>query len=290
MRIFRPLIALGCVALGGAMAAEPAQAQSGLFYFVPTGTNVSTFTTNSGGTPTSTGTIGGGGATNAFMSLVRGDQAFAYQTYGGGASDSLQVINTATGSVVQTVAMTQDPQGMAINPNGSTLYVANNLGGANTVSVFSVNATTGLLTQTGTINVGTRPRVLAVSPDGTTLYTVNQGSNNVSVVNLATNTVTTTIPVGTQPASIAINPAGTRLYVGNASSANVTVINTATNTVVATASIGVDPHQHRREPERAILLRRRPGQQHGQDLRRRDQHPGRHGHQRQLASRPRHLA
>ena len=128
MRIFRPLIALGCVALSGAMAAEPAQAQSGLFYFVPTGTNVSTFTTNSGGTPTSTGTIGGGGATNAFMSLVRGDQAFAYQTYGGGASDSLQVINTATGSVVQTVAMTQDPQGMAINPNGSTLYVANNLG------------------------------------------------------------------------------------------------------------------------------------------------------------------
>ena len=90
------------------------------------------------------------------MSLVRGDQAFAYQTYGGGASDSLQVINTATGSVVQTVAMTQDPQGMAINPNGSTLYVANNLGGANTVSVFSVNATTGLLTQTGTINVGSR--------------------------------------------------------------------------------------------------------------------------------------
>ena len=61
-----------------------------------------------------------------------------------------------------------------------------------------------------------------------------------SVVNLATNTVTTSIAVGNQPASIAINPAGTRLYVGNATSANVTVINTATNTVVATASIGVE--------------------------------------------------
>ncbi len=225
------------------MAAEPAQAQSGLFYFVPTGTTVSTYTTNSGSTPTATGTISGGGATNAFMSLVRGDQAFAYQTYGGGASDSLQVINTATGSVVQTVAMTQDPQGMAISPNGSTLYVANNLAGTNTVSVFSVNATTGTLTQTGTISIGagTRPRVIAVSPDGTTLYTVNQGSNNVSVVNLATNTVTTTIAAGTQPVSIAINPAGTRLYVGNASSSNLTVINTATNAVVTTVSIGVTP-------------------------------------------------
>ena len=225
------------------MAAEPAQAQSGLFYFVPTNTNVSTYTTTSGSTPTSTGTIGGGGATNAFMSLVRGDQAFAYQTYGGGVSDSLQVINTATQSVVQTVAMTQDPQGMAISPNGSTLYVANNVAGANTVFVFSVNATTGMLTQTGTINIGagTRPRVLAVSPDGTTLYTADQGSNNVSVVNLATNTVATTIAVGTQPVSIAINPAGTRLYIGNASSANVTVINTATNAVVTTLSIGTTP-------------------------------------------------
>ena len=155
-------------------------------------------------------------------------------------SDSLQVINTATRSVVQTVAMTQDPQGMAISPNGSTLYVANNVSGANTVSVFSVNATTGMLTQTGTINIGaaTRPRVLAVSPDGTTLYTVNQTGNNVSVVNLATNTVTTSISVGAQPVSIAINPAGTRLYVGNASSANLTVINTATNTVVTTVSLG----------------------------------------------------
>jgi len=202
---FRPFVALGCFGLACSIAAEPGRAQSGLFYFVPNSTTVSTFATSVGGTVTLNGTNSGGGSTGGFMSLMRGDQAFAYQTYNGaGPADSVQVINTATQSVVQTLAVTGNPQGMALSPNGSMLYVANN--GANTVSAFSVNATTGMLTQTGTISIGagTAPRVLAVSPDGSTLYTVNQTGNSVSVVNLATNTVTATIPAGTQPASIGL--------------------------------------------------------------------------------------
>ena len=240
MRAFGPLVALGCIGWLRAMAAGPAQAQSGLYLFVPLSTSVSTFTTNPDGTLTSMGSISGGGSTGGFMSVIRGDQAFAYQTYAGFGLDSIQVINTATRSVVQTLAATQGPEGMVFSPNGTTLYVANNASGVNIVSVFSVNATTGMLTQTGTINVGagTQPRVLAVSPDGSTLYSANQTGNTVSVVNLGTNTVTATIPVGTQPLSIAINPAGTRLYVGNFTSSTVSVINTATNTVAATINVG----------------------------------------------------
>jgi hypothetical protein len=69
VRTFRPLVALGCIGWAGAIAAGPAQAQSDLFVFVPGATAVSTFTTNQGGTLTSTGTIGGGGSTGGFMSL-----------------------------------------------------------------------------------------------------------------------------------------------------------------------------------------------------------------------------
>ena len=72
-------------------------------------------------------------------------------------------------------------------------------------------------------------------------YIANSGSNNVSVVNTATNTVTATVAVGTTPFGVAVTPDGTRVYVANSGSANVSVISTATNTVTATIAVGLAP-------------------------------------------------
>ena len=240
VRLWRRLVALGCAGVACVALVQPALAQSNLFFFVPIGNSVSPFTTNAGAVPTSIGPpISGGASSGGFQTLVRGDQAFAYQSYSNG-TDSIQVIDTATQSVVQTlVTGNVDPQGMVFSPNGSTLYVANNRTGTNTVSVYSVNAISGMLTQTGTIAAGTQPRALAISPDGSTLYVVNQTGNNVSVVSTATNAITATFAVGSQPISIAINAAGTRLYVGNAGSQSVTVIDTANNSVVTTVATSV---------------------------------------------------
>jgi YVTN family beta-propeller protein len=44
----------------------------------------------------------------------------------------------------------------------------------------------------------------------------NVSSNNVSVIDIATNTVVATIPVGLIPVGVAITPDGTRAYVINA--------------------------------------------------------------------------
>jgi YVTN family beta-propeller protein len=41
-------------------------------------------------------------------------------------------------------------------------------------------------------------------------YISNAGSNNVSVIETATNTVVATVPVGAFPVGVAVNPAGTR--------------------------------------------------------------------------------
>src|SRR5574337_284691 len=70
-------------------------------------------------------------------------------------------------------------------------------------------------------------------------YITNQGSNNVSVIDTATNTVTATVNVGDNPRGVAVNPAGTKVYVTNYGSNNVSVIDTATNTVTATVNIMV---------------------------------------------------
>ena len=88
----------------------------------------------------------------------------------------------------------------------------------------------------------------------------NGGTNNVSVFETATNTVTAEIPVGALPQGVAITPDGTRAYVANGGSSSVSVIDTASNTVVATVdtfagakTIAVDPVTHNAylfQPER----------------------------------------
>ena len=69
----------------------------------------------------------------------------------------------------------------------------------------------------------------------------NSGSNDVSVINTATNTVVATVNVGLVPIELGASPDGAHVYVPNSGSNTVSVINTATNTVVATVNVGLLP-------------------------------------------------
>lgn len=64
-------------------------------------------------------------------------------------------------------------------------------------------------------------------------------TGTVSVIDLASGTVTTEIEVGLHPSGMALSPDGTRLYVANANSDTVSVIETATDTVAQT--LGAKP-------------------------------------------------
>jgi YVTN family beta-propeller protein len=67
----------------------------------------------------------------------------------------------------------------------------------------------------------------------------NAGSNNVVIINTASNTVVNSIIAGFNgPSGIAISPSGTFAYITNGNSANVVIINTATNTVVNSITSG----------------------------------------------------
>ena len=72
-------------------------------------------------------------------------------------------------------------------------------------------------------------------------YITNSGSNTVSVIDTATNTVVSTIPVGTTPFGVAVTPDGSKVYIANATSNTVSVIDTATNAVVSTIPVGSGP-------------------------------------------------
>jgi len=72
-------------------------------------------------------------------------------------------------------------------------------------------------------------------------YISNAGSNTVSVIDIATNSVIAAVPVGAFPQGVAVNPTGAFVYVANRDSNNVSVIDVHTNTVVATVPVGSHP-------------------------------------------------
>jgi YVTN family beta-propeller protein len=78
---------------------------------------------------------------------------------------------------------------------------------------------------------------VAVNPDTDTAYVSGVVSHltwTVSVVDLATSTVTATVAVGAVPGAMAVDPVTNTVYVANRSGHSISVIDGATNTVTAT--------------------------------------------------------
>ena len=72
-------------------------------------------------------------------------------------------------------------------------------------------------------------------------YITNGGSNTVSVIDTATNSVTATVPVGSSPYGAAVNSDGTKVYVTcDGNPGTVYVIDTSTNKVMSTVPFGPD--------------------------------------------------
>src|SRR5262249_5886295 len=82
-------------------------------------------------------------------------------------------------------------------------------------------------------------------------YVPNEGSNTVSVIAAASNTVTAAIPVGTGAAAVTVAPDGAFVYVTHAGT--VSVIDTASNTVTATIPVGAGPFGDAVTPDGAFV-------------------------------------
>jgi len=72
-------------------------------------------------------------------------------------------------------------------------------------------------------------------------FVTNGDSNNVSVIETATNTVIATVNVSDSPFGVAVTPDGKKVYVANLGSNNVSVIDTATNSVTDSIDVGKQP-------------------------------------------------
>jgi YVTN family beta-propeller protein len=93
-----------------------------------------------------------------------------------------------------------------------------------------------------TIGVGQNPAGIAITPDNAFAYVANNnnssipGQTNISVLNLANNTLETTINDTSFNGvyTVTLNAAGTKAYITNSNDSTVTIIDTASNTVTGT--------------------------------------------------------
>jgi YVTN family beta-propeller protein len=83
--------------------------------------------------------------------------------------------------------------------------------------------------------------ILSLIVNAQTAYITNFGTNTVSVINVATNTVIDSVVVGNSPYGVCVHPDGSKVYIANSGNKTISVINTATNTVTATITVGDTP-------------------------------------------------
>ncbi len=144
-------------------------------------------------------------------------------------------------TVVATISVGQNPAGIAITPDNFFGYVANNndnsIPGEDTVSVL--NLTYNTLEQTISDSSFNEPYTVTINPAGTKAYVTNSNSTTVTIIDIATRTVSGTIGGFNGPSGFVITPDGNYAYANNygagldsGNGTTVNVVNLNTNAIV----------------------------------------------------------
>ena len=165
--------------------------------------------------------------------------------------------NLAIFATAATGADTNLSQSVTFHPDGSKVFLPQTRSNATNralifdamvfpvVNVLDLDSFSNQTRQRITIDTADKPVNMpfdvVFSPDGATVYVVHAGSDNVSIIDLATSHAAANLPVGANPRGIAITPDGTRLFVNNTLDGTLSVIDTASNEVTATLALTTIP-------------------------------------------------
>lgn len=172
-----------------------------------------------------------------------------------GAFDATTPATVATGYASPQLGAEQ----MVVDPLGRFAYVANlvsNSTSQSTISMFTINSSTGVLTATNpaTVPTGFYPQGIAIDPKGRFVYTANSDDNTVSMftINQTTGVLTAEGAISTQsdptrgtnssPDSVTVDPTGNFLYAVNQDQGTVSMftINQTTGLLTPTTPAWVD--------------------------------------------------
>jgi YVTN family beta-propeller protein len=205
------------------------------------------------GALTSTGGISGNcpGLCVPLSVAVDPSGKFAYVPNGDGENPTnvaMYAIDATTGALtsIGQTSVQDFAASVAVDPSGKFAYVTTQSGtpgSAGSVSMYTINATTGALASIGTVAAGINPGSAVVDPAGKFVYVANSGSSDVSMytINATTGALTSigTVAAGTGPVSIAVDPSGKFVYVVNFNSSDVSMytINATTGALTSTGTV-----------------------------------------------------
>jgi 6-phosphogluconolactonase (cycloisomerase 2 family) len=146
-----------------------------------------------------------------------------------------------------------NPKGLAIDPTGTYLYVAN--GSSNSISIFTIGASGGLTVVPGTPITGSSNHLsLILDPSGSHLYVANNASSNVTAYSISsttglptilditstTGTTSTFFNTESSPSLLVVDPSGKYLFVGNqGSSAGIQSVAASNGNLTSISTYGV---------------------------------------------------
>src|SRR5262249_9994203 len=130
----------------------------------------------------------------------------------------MQIIDTKSGAVTQTIAQPSAFIGLAFAPDGKTLYAS----GGNEDAIFTYRWADGRAEAAGKIVLKEKPDPkksgtsypagIAISPDGRFLYAAENLGDALAVVELATGRIVQRLETGRYPYGVAVDPRG-NIYV-----------------------------------------------------------------------------
>jgi len=169
---------------------------------------------------------------------VAPDGRRAYLAYATSQDDHLLIVDTSTNRIVKDQFLPIHPAGVAVSPDGATVYVA----GCKLVCVngtlLTLDATTASVR--ATLDLAAAPTGMVLSPDGRRAYVANGRDASVAIVDLASTSVTK-VAVSPQPGGIALDPRGRFLYVASFGTGRIDVVDTQLGSVAGAIDVAAMP-------------------------------------------------
>ena len=150
----------------------------------------------------------------------------------------VQVLETATMRIVGEIEVGIAPHGLNFSRDGKLLYVASYV--SDTISILRVADDQEIerVPLAPDVLPGRsfkyQPVQVVLTPDDRFAYVTCSQTNEVRVLDTASNEVIAVVPVGKEPFQLQVTPSGEYVFVANRSSNNVSVIRVADNQVVKT--------------------------------------------------------
>jgi YVTN family beta-propeller protein len=158
---------------------------------------------------------------------------FVYVTNGG--SNTVSVVDGMNFRTVATIAVGQNPTGIAANPRRDEVYVVNTA--SKSVSVIDAQSNKVV----ATISVGARPYFISMANTGDRGYVANAADGTLSIIDLAARRVLDTIPIGKAAGLAQVSPDGNSVVISSREQNSVSVVDPQQRRVRATIAVCTGP-------------------------------------------------